>query len=212
MAIINNGILGGISGKIGSIVGAKHFGKNTIRTLPSKSSKTSPAQLICQKKFKNVMTFARSINLNILTRYWISKSMQMSPINKFIKLNYDTFNDDGIPNANTKVCLEYGWCDAPIFDIIIYNSQTGIIQFALEDGEEPGAQPDDNVSILIVDITTGAIINQEDNICERNDGLIEFPITPNLTAENLLLFAWCYRGDIGSYYMQCSDSNARMIN
>ena len=58
MGKINNGILGGFSGAVGTVVGAKWRGIDTMRALPvARSSEPSPAELAQQTKFALVSSF-----------------------------------------------------------------------------------------------------------------------------------------------------------
>lgn len=62
MAIIENGILGGFSGKVGPVVGARHRGQDTIRSKPPKNrTNKSPKQLIQQAKFGLAVEFVRHL-------------------------------------------------------------------------------------------------------------------------------------------------------
>lgn len=70
MAEIKNGILGGVSGKIGTVVGANWRGKNIIRAIPRKSKKApSLAQLEQRAKFKLIIAFLSPLNA-IVSRYF----------------------------------------------------------------------------------------------------------------------------------------------
>lgn len=58
MAKIEQGILGGVSGKVGTIVGANYRGLNIIRAKPRKSKKAATAKQLDQRgKFKAVANF-----------------------------------------------------------------------------------------------------------------------------------------------------------
>jgi hypothetical protein len=62
MAIIENGILGGFSGKCGPVVGAKHRGQDTMRSKPPKNrSNKSPKQLMQQARFGVAVEFVRHL-------------------------------------------------------------------------------------------------------------------------------------------------------
>jgi len=70
MAEIKQGILGGISGKVGTVVGANWRGKNIIRALPRKTKKKpSQLQLNQRNRFKLVSTFLQPLN-RLLGRYF----------------------------------------------------------------------------------------------------------------------------------------------
>lgn len=59
MAIFNKGILGGFSGKAGSVIGANWKGRTIMRSLPSKRSNRTltQAQMDQQEKFKLIVSF-----------------------------------------------------------------------------------------------------------------------------------------------------------
>lgn len=63
MAEIEQGILGGVSGKVGTVVGANWRGKNIIRAKPRKSKKKATlSQLNQRAKFKVVANFLGPLN------------------------------------------------------------------------------------------------------------------------------------------------------
>ncbi|WP_314243000.1 DUF6266 family protein [Empedobacter tilapiae] len=94
MAEIKKGILGGFSGKVGTVVGVNWRGKDIIRSLPKKSKRRpTDLQLMQQIKFKKVIDFLQPIrpvlNLyfgnrvglksryNIATSYMLSNALEM---------------------------------------------------------------------------------------------------------------------------------------
>ncbi|EHQ44010.1 DUF6266 family protein [Myroides odoratus] len=81
MAEIKQGILGGVSGKVGTVVGANWKGKNIIRSKPRKSSKKPTVlQLNQRAKFKLVSNFLQPIN-SILSRYFGSEQGLKTRVN-----------------------------------------------------------------------------------------------------------------------------------
>lgn len=78
MAQFNKGILGGFSGKVGTVVGAKWRDKYVMRSLPSKSSKKpTEAQLKQRGKFSLMVKFLsplRKITSKFFGEYQGSKS------------------------------------------------------------------------------------------------------------------------------------------
>jgi len=70
MAEIKRGILGGVSGKVGTVVGANWRGKNIIRAIPRKSGKKpSPLQVEQRSKFKLMSNFLQPFNA-LFSRYF----------------------------------------------------------------------------------------------------------------------------------------------
>lgn len=81
MARITKGILGGFSGKVGTIVGANWRGKDIIRSTPKPSSRPPTGkQLQQQMKFKLVISFLQPLK-SIQTRYFGSASGVKSRLN-----------------------------------------------------------------------------------------------------------------------------------
>lgn len=81
MARITKGILGGFSGKVGTIVGANWRGQDIIRSTPKPSSRPpSEKQQLQQNKFKLVISFLQPLN-SIQKRYFGSGSGSKSRVN-----------------------------------------------------------------------------------------------------------------------------------
>lgn len=81
MGTINKGIIGGFSGKVGTVVGANWRGKDIIRSRP-KASKRRPTdnQLLQQMKFKLVANFLQPLR-EIQSLYFGQKSGYKSRLN-----------------------------------------------------------------------------------------------------------------------------------
>lgn len=70
MATFEKGILGGFSGKVGNVVGARWRGKNVMRSLPQRGSYTpTEAQLLQRERFATVVEFLSPIK-DILSKYY----------------------------------------------------------------------------------------------------------------------------------------------
>jgi hypothetical protein len=70
MATFEKGILGGFSGKVGNVVGARWRGKNVMRSLPQRGSYVpTENQLLQRERFKEVVTFLSPIK-DILNRFF----------------------------------------------------------------------------------------------------------------------------------------------
>ena len=81
MATITKGILGGFSGKVGTVVGANFRGKDIIRSRPKKSGrKPTENQLLQQAKFKLVIQFLQPLK-TIQNQYFGMGSGAKSRVN-----------------------------------------------------------------------------------------------------------------------------------
>ncbi|SFH87816.1 DUF6266 family protein [Halpernia frigidisoli] len=89
MATITKGILGGISGTIGTVVGANFRGKDILRSRPKKSSKLpTEKQLLQQAKFKLVVQFMQPLKF-IQSRYFGQNSGAKSRVNLAVSYMLD---------------------------------------------------------------------------------------------------------------------------
>ncbi|WP_413534118.1 DUF6266 family protein [Empedobacter brevis] len=81
MAEIKKGILGGFSGKVGTVIGVNWRGKDIIRSLP-KTSKKAPTeeQLIQRLKFRKTIDFLQPLR-SIQNMYFGSKAGKQSRFN-----------------------------------------------------------------------------------------------------------------------------------
>jgi hypothetical protein len=103
MAILKNGIFGGISGKVGNIIGSSWKGIKYVRSLPVKRTKKStPAQLEQQVKFALMMNFLRNFS-TLLALTFKNYSERMSGINAALSYNLRC----GITGAYPNFALNY---------------------------------------------------------------------------------------------------------
>ncbi|MGM5470342.1 DUF6266 family protein [Flavobacteriaceae bacterium LMO-SS05] len=81
MATFEKGILGGFSGKVGNVVGARWRGRNIMRSLPHRGKYTpTEEQLIQREKFKAVIAFLNPIK-SVESKYFGKKQGDKSPYN-----------------------------------------------------------------------------------------------------------------------------------
>lgn len=86
MGKINQGILGGVSGKVGSVVGASWKGIPTVRVhQPIVSNPQTADQTAQRDGFKFVTGVASSILSSIIKNFWDRFAVKMSGYNSFIQ-------------------------------------------------------------------------------------------------------------------------------
>ncbi len=151
MARITKGILGGFSGKVGTIVGANWRGQDIIRSTPKPSSRPpSEKQQLQQDKFKLVISFLQPLK-NIQNRYFGSRSGSKSRVNLAVSYTIS----EAIQMAGTipelmynKVLITKG--DLTGFQNVGAAAQTGnIIRLTWEDNSVQGtASESDKVNVV----------------------------------------------------------------
>lgn len=88
MGKIYQGILGKVSGKVGSVVGSSWKGIATLRIYNNVVANPRTAGQIAQRSaFKQFAQLAKSLLTGLIKPYWDKKALRMSGFNSFIKVN-----------------------------------------------------------------------------------------------------------------------------
>jgi len=97
MALLSKGILGGISGKVGNVVGGSWKGIDYIRSLASSvANPRSPGQVSQRSKFTSVVAIGSQLLGSIIQAFWNGKVPKMSGFNAFVKENIEEFTAQGV--------------------------------------------------------------------------------------------------------------------
>lgn len=92
MAKIPNGILGGVSGKIGGVIGSSWKGINVVKTRPlSVANPRTVPQVAQREKFTGVTKFASNILADFIKPYWDRFAVKQSGYNAFVSKNVEVF-------------------------------------------------------------------------------------------------------------------------
>lgn len=96
MAIIDAGILGGLSGKIGNVVGSSWKGISYIRIKAARRANPRTVNQVNQRnKFSAVVRLASELLYPLIRPYWNSEAVRMSGYNLFVSRNIDAYDDNG---------------------------------------------------------------------------------------------------------------------
>jgi hypothetical protein len=99
MGKINQGILGGLSGKLGPVVGGSWKGINYLRSKPtSVSNPNTTAQQNQRTKFSAAVSAAQALLGNIIQVLWNPIAQGMSGYNRFMSVNIENFDNTGVLN------------------------------------------------------------------------------------------------------------------
>ena len=114
MGKISQGILDGISGKVGNIVGASWKGIDYVRIKPDHvANPNTEAQANHRAKFKGVTSLAKKIMSPIIRPIWNRSAVKMTGYNLFVQKNIDAFGIDGTIEDYAKLSLSTGSLDLP---------------------------------------------------------------------------------------------------
>ncbi len=151
MATFNKGILGGFSGKLGTVVGANWRGKDIMRSLPTPSKKEpTEKQLLQQAKFKLAVAFLQPLK-TIQSQYFGSGSGVKSRVNLATSyiINEAIQVVAGVPElVYNKVLITKG--ELTGFQNAVVSTQVGgVISLEWEDNSNQGnARATDMVNVV----------------------------------------------------------------
>lgn len=178
MGVIKRGILGGFSGKVGSIVGSSWKGIAVIKSLPlSVANPRTAAQTANRTAFKATGEFAASILGQWIKPLWDRFASQMSGYNAFMKVNVKKYSaSSSAPYAG--FIMANGKMEAT--DITVSDPTAGSDSLTVSWADKVGKGlqlPNDQIFVLGFDGTTGknVVVNSEKT---RADGLVTL-IFPN---------------------------------
>ncbi|WBV61107.1 DUF6266 family protein [Chryseobacterium camelliae] len=192
MARITKGILGGFSGKVGTIVGANWRGQDIIRSTPKPSSRPpSDKQLLQQTKFKLVIGFLQPVK-NIQAKYFGSGSGSKSRVN--IAVSY-TISEavqmtGDIPELiYSKVLMTKG--DLAGFQSVTATPQSGqVISLSWEDNSQQGnATSTDKANIICYceELRTYEIF---ESVAERSVTAANITLPPSYAGKEVQVWAF----------------------
>lgn len=151
MATFNKGILGGFSGKVGTVVGANWRGKDIMRSLPKPSDKEpTEKQLLQQAKFKLAVTFLQPVK-TIQSKYFGAGSGVKSRVNLAVSYTISEAIEivKEVPElVFNKVLITRG--ELTGFQNATLATQVGcVLEMRWEDNSTQGnAKPNDEVSLI----------------------------------------------------------------
>lgn len=88
MATIKRGILGGFSGKVGSIVGTSWKGIAVMKAMPlSVANPQTPSQVANRVRNSKVLEFAQAVGTPFIRTFWNRNAKNMSGFNMFMSVN-----------------------------------------------------------------------------------------------------------------------------
>ena len=100
MARLDQGLLGGYSGKLGTTVGATWKGINVVRTYqPNVANPNTQAQNNQRELFRDVTQFASFFLGSLVKPFWDRQAKQMSGFNAFVSANVKSMKELGAFNS-----------------------------------------------------------------------------------------------------------------
>ena len=196
MGKIKQGILGAVSGKVGSVVGSSWKGIATLRSLAASvaNPRTAP-QVNARTKFTGIVQFASQILAEIVKPLWDRFAQQESGYNAFISRNYDASNNLGVIDPTLIVTSQGKMTGTAIGVMSIEGTGgAGLVNWVNDSGQ--GFKLATDVAyVTIFNVTRNKVYGYSDPLQTRGIGLVSFDTQPGTAGEIVYVYLSFRRAD-----------------
>jgi len=150
MGVIKQGILGGFSGKVGSVVGTSWKGINVMKARPlSVANPRTAAQIAQRTALGNCSAFASEILASVIQPLWNRFASQASGYNDFVKENIDLFAG-AIPEPEEDLVISKGKMASTEIDDATATSGDDTVKVDWTDDSESGFKLATDIAYVVV--------------------------------------------------------------
>lgn len=169
MARLDQGLLGGYSGKLGTTVGASWKGINVVRTYqPTVANPNSLAQQKQRNIFSDWVALASYLLPSVVKPLWDRKATKMSGYNAFIQANLNASKADGVIDP-MKMVLSQGLMGPTDLEMTLSNASTELSIVWDNDRLPTYASLNDKLFMLIFN-AEGELLYHSAGLYSRADG------------------------------------------
>ena len=203
MGKILSGILGGFSGKVGPVVGASWKGIQYMRTYVVPANPKSAGQTSQRTSFTAAVALARDLLSTLINVYWDPFVSGMSGFNRWIQVNLPLLDVTDKLTVNNKMTL--GTLEGVSLATGTYATGDGETIVVWDETINGNGALTDSVGLVVYD-------EANDNLSvftpaiTRDDETITVTFTTGLTATDVLVYLFFYRGTGATFIV--SDSTA----
>lgn len=150
---ITNLISGEVRNKVGGMVGAKWKGKNYVRAYVVPKNPKTESQMAVRGEFKKLSIIGSAINPYILKPYTAKVFKNLSPVNRFVKINSELIQA-GVPDW-TKFKIFDGGALAPSGLTATGVAATGTLTIGFTPAEQLVTPTEYKYCLVAANLTTG---------------------------------------------------------
>lgn len=194
MAVLKNGILGGISGKVSGVVGFNIFGKDVIRGYAKPANPKTTSQTNQRSKFKAALVFAQAILSSVINEYWRGFKSGMSPFNAFMGVNIALAATTGLVTDAMQI-LRGSLETAIIGDCLLDGTEADIAFSTTTTGN--GLATDKVLCFIWDKVNKVGFLS--DGLAVRSDGDVVIDVGSGRSGADLFAYVAFYRGTSPDY-------------
>lgn len=204
MGIIKQGILGGFSGKVGSVVGTSWKGRAVMKAMPlSVANPRTSGQVNQRTKFSQCVALAKALLGGSIALLDNSFAGNVSGYNRFVKRNVTAFENDGtlIPRSLT---ISQGALGGVLpSDDGVLNIERRAVSFDFDSIDSPFNLDRDGIIAVAISVNNGDVLNVGSLDAVRNQGFINVVLSRVLQPNETVAF---YFGCVREDKKYCSNS------
>lgn len=209
MGVITQGILGGFSGKVGPIVGGRWKQTDYMRGYKIPSNPNSSAQQVQRAKISKVISVAKSILGSVIQPYWNPFNSRISGFNRFVQVNASLFTS---PNyyLTTSHKMAEGTLEGFSNLLATYNTSTGVVSATWTDNTGVNNALGTDIPYFVafkLDGTFLGVYNGASGSKTRASASANITLASGLTATDLILYGFFYRGTVPNMYVSNSSAD-----
>lgn len=203
MAILKQGILGGVKGKVGSVVGSSWKGIATLRSLPlSVTNPRTAAQVGNRTRFSGVVALATILLSAIIKPLNDRFASAMSGYNLFVQRSRDCFTLDGI-FVPANLILSRGKLGTTEIVSVIADEGDKYVNVLFNSELSNGYQSATDKAYAVVMASNGDVVGYSAGISSRSKGEVVVTVSRDLVEGESIS---CYISFLRADGTMCADS------
>lgn len=206
MGIIKQGILGGFSGKVGSVVGTSWKGRAVMKAMPlSVANPRTTGQVNQRSKFSGCVALAKELLGGSIATFDNPFAGNVSGYNRFVARNVDAFNAGGALNPTNLKISEGVLGATSLKNSPSLNASRDQITLNFRSISSPYNLGSDKGYAVVISHEDNAVLSSGGIVCgTRTDETLQIPLTRALAANERV---YIYRAFIREDKKYASDTN-----
>lgn len=194
MGKIRQGILGGVSGKVGVVVGGDWKGIPYLRTFVIPANPNTALQQGVRSKMSLITSIGRTILNTIIQKFWDKYAVKMSGFNAFVKRSMLDMTS-AVDYLN--LSFARGGLEGVVISTKNYNDTTGVVTITFLTTTLSNGLPTDRIVAVVLD-SANKVTFVADSGTTRTAGTISLNIGGGRNVATLVfsLFAYTFPGSV----------------